>query len=182
VLLGATDDTAEGWRLYKSNLSIKPSLDAEWETYSPQIFISSQLLSLIEASAARKFVVHTDNSEPGILVWVFNPDIHYSSSRRSEPVVRALKIFYQLVDDGQKLLDEHQASLEELRLPRPVYESFQKSLIDSTDLLPPSARKFQDWTIGLLDRFERKKSDGLEYFDDVTHNVLERSNDQSSND
>jgi ubiquitin-protein ligase E3 D len=106
---------------------------------------------------------------------VFNPDIRYSSSRRSELVVRALKLFYQNIDDSQKLLDEHQASLEELPLPVSIYESFQNSLTESTELLPPLARKFEDWTIGLLDRFERRSSDGLKYFDNVTTNVIERS-------
>jgi ubiquitin-protein ligase E3 D len=90
-------------------------------------------------------------------------------------VVRALKLFYQKTDDSQKLLDEHQASLEELPLPASIFASFQNSLIESTDLLPPSARKFQGWTIGLLDRFERRGSDGLKYFDHVTNNVIERS-------
>jgi len=87
-----------------------------------------------------------------------------------------LKIFYQGTDDPQKLLDEHQASLEELSLPRSVFESFKNALTESTDLLPPSARKFQDWTIGLIDRFERRTSDGLKYFDEVTSNVIQRSN------
>jgi hypothetical protein len=48
-------------------------------------------------------------------------------------------------------------------------------LTESTELLPPLARKFEDWTIGLLDRFERRSSDGLKYFDNVTTNVIERS-------
>jgi len=90
-------------------------------------------------------------------------------------VVRALKLFYQKIDDSQKLLDEHQASLEELPLPASIYDSFQNSLTESSDLLPPSARKFEDWTIGLLDRFERRSYDGLKYFDSVTTNVIERS-------
>jgi ubiquitin-protein ligase E3 D len=88
-----------------------------------------------------------------------------------------LKIFYQKTYDAQKLLDEHQASLEELRLPKLIFEPFKQALIDSTDLLPPSARKFQEWTIGLIDRYERHKSDGLKYFDDITNNARERSKD-----
>ena len=103
--------------------------------------------------------------------------MRYSSSRRSELVVRALKIFYQDTEDSQKLLDEHQVSLEELPLPASVFESFKNVLIESTEFLPPSARKFQDWTIGLIDRYERSSSDGLKYFDDITNNVIERSSD-----
>jgi ubiquitin-protein ligase E3 D len=110
-------------------------------------------------------------------VWVFNPDIHYSSSRRSEPVVRALKIFYQMTEDAHMLLDEHQASLEDLPLPASIFESFKSALTQSTDLLPPSARKFQDWTIGMIDRYQRTISDGLKYFDNVTSKAMERSSD-----
>lgn len=91
--------------------------------------------------------------------------------------MRALKIFYQETNNAQKLLDEHQASLEELPLPESVFQSFRNALIQSTDLLPPSARKFQDWTIGLMDRYERRTSDGLKYFDGVTNNVIQRSED-----
>ncbi|ERF71020.1 hypothetical protein EPUS_03300 [Endocarpon pusillum Z07020] len=178
ALLGAIDVSAEGWRLYKSSLSLRPSPTAEWQSFPPEIFISSQLLSLIGSSAARKFIIHPhDDTKQGLLIWVFNPDMRYSSSRRSELVVRALKIFYQNAEDPQKLLDEHQASFEELPLPASVFDSLKNVLIESTEFLPPSARKFQDWTIGLIDRYERNSSDGLKYFDDVTHNVIERSGD-----
>jgi HECT-like Ubiquitin-conjugating enzyme (E2)-binding len=68
ALLGAEDQSAEGRRLYKSSLSVKSSLDADWETFPPEIFISSQLLSLSESSAARKFVVHCDDNNSGLLV------------------------------------------------------------------------------------------------------------------
>jgi HECT-like Ubiquitin-conjugating enzyme (E2)-binding len=66
--MGTQDASAEGWRLYKSSLSVRASLDSQWEKFPPQIFVSSQLLSLIESSAARKFVVHTDEARPGLLV------------------------------------------------------------------------------------------------------------------
>lgn len=169
--------SAEGWRIHKSSLSLKSALDAEWETFLSDIFISSQLLALIDSSAARKFVVHPEDTKEGLLIWVFNPDIRYSSSRRSEPVVRALKIFYQETRDAQKLLDDHQASLHELPLPRYLFESFKVALLKSTDLLPPSSRKFQDWTIGLIDRYERKSSDGLKCFENVTSSIIERAAD-----
>ncbi len=68
ALLGVQDSSLEGWRIFKSGLSIKASLDAQWESFAPEIFISSQLISLIESSAARKFVVHCDEAEKGLLV------------------------------------------------------------------------------------------------------------------
>lgn len=54
--------------MYKSSLSLKPVLNAEWETFPPEMFISSQLLSLTESSVARKFVVHHDDTKNGLLV------------------------------------------------------------------------------------------------------------------
>jgi HECT-like Ubiquitin-conjugating enzyme (E2)-binding len=68
ALLGATDISAEGWRIYKSSISVKSSLKTEWEAYSPEIFISSQLLALINSSAARKFIIHTTDIKQGLLV------------------------------------------------------------------------------------------------------------------
>lgn len=164
-----------GWRIYKSSLSVKARSDKGWETFPPEVFISSQLLGLIDSSAARKFVVHSKDTKHGLLIWVFNPDIYYSSSQRSEPVVRALKIFYQEAREPQNLLDEHQASLQELSLPTPLFDSFKSTLLERTDLLPPSSRKFKDWTISLIDRYERKGSDGLKYFDSVTNSAIERA-------
>ena len=91
--------------------------------------------------------------------------------------MRALKIFYQETSAAQKLLADHQASLHELPLHKSLLESFKTSLLKSTVLLPPSSRKFQDWSIGLMDRYERKDSDGLKYFDNVTSSIIERAAD-----
>lgn len=174
AVVGSQETSLEGLNLLKASLSVKVSPLAEWETFPPDIFISSRLLSLIESSAARKFVIHADNGDHGLLLWIFNPDIHYSTSRRPEPVVRAVKIFYQEIDDPQRLLDEHQASLEELLLPAKSFESVQQALIESTGLLPPNARKFKEWTIGLLDRFEPAKENALKYFAGVTEGAVQQ--------
>lgn len=68
ALLGVLDASLEGWKIYKSSLSIKASVNAQWESFAPEIFIASQLISLIESSAARKFVVHSDEAMTGLLV------------------------------------------------------------------------------------------------------------------
>lgn len=57
-----------GWRIYKSSLSVKARSDKGWETFPPEVFISSQLLGLIDSSAARKFVVHSKDTKHGLLV------------------------------------------------------------------------------------------------------------------
>jgi hypothetical protein len=66
-----------------------------------------------------------------------------------------MKIFYQSVDDPRKLLDEPGNAVEELHLPVPGLQEFITILKQSTTLLPQSARKFKEWSVGLLDRYQR---------------------------
>jgi hypothetical protein len=67
-----------------------------------------------------------------------------------------MKIFYKSLDDPQKLLEEQSNSVEELFIPAPVLEEFMALLKESTTLLPHSARNFQEWSVGLLDRYRRE--------------------------
>ena len=62
--------------------------------YDSASFIAAQLLHLIESSIARKVVVHS-NTDDGLLCWIFNPDIYYSSSKRGPTVYRAMKSLLQ---------------------------------------------------------------------------------------
>lgn len=67
-----------------------------------------------------------------------------------------MKIFYQSVDDPQKLLKEQSNSVEELYLPSSILQEFMTMLKQSTTLLPQSARNFQEWCVGLLERYRRE--------------------------
>ena len=49
------------------------------------------------------------------------------------------------------------ASLEELVLPKEVYEAVKRRLEASNSILPPSARKFREWKTGLMNVFEENK-------------------------
>lgn len=71
---------------------------------------------------------------------------------------RAMKVFYQSAAKPQKMLEGNSTSLEELYLPTPVLEKFTIALANKTLTLPPSARKFQDWNVGLLDRLFKLSS------------------------
>lgn len=63
-----------------------------------------------------------------------------------------MKVFYLHVADPHKILDELSTTVEELFLPAPVMGMLEETLRESTNLLPPAARKFQAWDVGLLDR------------------------------
>lgn len=63
-----------------------------------------------------------------------------------------MKVFYNTVDDPLKMLEKSGNKIEELELPKHVLEKLHTDIKTSTKILPPSARKHQAWTIGLLNR------------------------------
>ncbi|KAF2498933.1 hypothetical protein BU16DRAFT_505490 [Lophium mytilinum] len=187
--LGEVDDRAEGFRLWKWSLAIaeapdydegpdKPqnsdsdmTLKPEFTTYSTQKWISAQFLSLIENQAVRKFCVKPDHhdetsGEEKIMIWVFTPDLTFSSSTSStgtraaipqhpEPT-RAMKVFYQLSAPSTSSSQEEQNLflVEEVRFPAFVFEELRNALMESGMLMPETARMFKTWQVGLLERFQ----------------------------
>ena len=64
-----------------------------------------------------------------------------------------MKILYQAVSNPHEVLEKQRSSVDELQLPDHILQTTRKDLEASTALLPISARKLQDWNVGLLDRF-----------------------------
>ncbi|CAG7971660.1 unnamed protein product [Penicillium olsonii] len=164
-IIGMEDPIAKGWRLLKANVSlnIKQDLDTEagWETHSAEVIVAAQLLELIERESARRFVVHC-GQKSGLLLWVFNPDMRYSNSNPGHSVMaqQAMKVFFQETDDVDELLhpeigNPSPLSVEELELPTMIFEATWTALRDSNLILPTSARKFNEWQVGLLSRYSR---------------------------
>jgi hypothetical protein len=123
------------------------------------------LLYLIENNGVRKFQIHPalPASElqapiPSLLVWVFTPDLLFSSSistpGRLDPT-RSIKVFFERQTwQPLKPGEAESASIEDVEFPEDLYEELDKALQESQKLLPPTARKFQGWEVGLLERFE----------------------------
>lgn len=63
-----------------------------------------------------------------------------------------MKIFYDKVTAPMIVLQNGNGKIEELPVPKFVLETLHANLRTSTNILPASARKFQTWTIGFLDR------------------------------
>jgi len=156
-LVGVHDANENSHRLYKSRLTVHDSSMQGPQSFPASTFICAQLLTLIETSAIRRVVVYTDSESEisGILLWMFNPDIYYSSSKKGAKAYRAMKVFYKHIEKPLKVLEENSNTMEELLLPQLDMNEFQESLRQSTNVLPQSARTFQDWQVGLVDRYER---------------------------
>ena len=85
-----------------------------------------------------------------------------------------MKVFYKEIDDALKMLDENSTTLEELALPDSELTSLKETLTGTADILPASARTFQEWQVGLIDRYEANPS-GLGAMD---QNALNRKTDE----
>jgi len=62
-----------------------------------------------------------------------------------------MKVFYKTVSDPLNYT-RNSTKVEEIQLPEYALKELQTKLQASSTILPQSARKYQDWTIGLLDR------------------------------
>lgn len=88
-------------------------------------------------------------------IWVFNTDIRYTHSTAASPI-RGLKIFYMSV---VPLEDVTTGSLsargfELLSLDDAIFTALQERLQESNLTLCPELRKFSEWNVGTLRRFE----------------------------
>ena len=116
--------------------------------------IHAHLLLSIESQGIRKFLAHSINAEntsEGLLLWVFAPNIIYSSSTLGKGPKRAMKILFQKVAKPLKILESQDTKLEGIELPANALESLHIALRISSDILPESARKIQGWNVALLD-------------------------------
>ncbi|KAL8749718.1 MAG: hypothetical protein Q9184_006697 [Pyrenodesmia sp. 2 TL-2023] len=92
------------------------------------------------------------DSPKGPKVWIFNTNIIYSSTLVPESPKQALKVYYKYIADSKKVLEQESLRVDELQLPNDATASLCAALDASTRLLPISARKFQEWTVGFLER------------------------------
>ena len=74
------------------------------------------------------------------------------SDERSDPT-RAMKILSKPVENPAEALQKSQYSLEHITVPRRLFKAVMHSLEASRGVLPLSSRSFQDWNVGLLERF-----------------------------
>lgn len=90
-ILGTTKPSEDLIRLSKFSIAVnKSGSNTIFQSYPASVFTCAQILSLIEATALKRFVVHSASSEAAadgeqtksqpLIMWIFNPDIYYSCS------------------------------------------------------------------------------------------------------
>jgi hypothetical protein len=179
AVIGKLDPFANGFHIYKWALSItNRCTPSQPSTFPLSNFITAHLLSHVSAQAVHKFVLYappttsgpeyknTTPSSPIIHIWVFAPYLITSSSTSFSPANSSSsppkpqpvsKIFYRTITPSilDKLLENTSiiTAIEEIILPSSVMFGLERVLRESTVNLPPSAQRFQDWSVGLLGRY-----------------------------
>lgn len=93
--------------------------------------------------------------EPKALhLWVLNANLIYSSSSRHGPKT-AVKVLYKDIDmeEANKLAESMKGDVQDITFPKEGIETARADLMMSTSLLPVSERSFQNWNVGLLERW-----------------------------
>jgi ubiquitin-protein ligase E3 D len=92
-----------------------------------------------------------------LYIWVLNPNVVYASSfLESRGSNTAMKLFYRQVEveEGNKIVDALDSDVQEVTMPTTAVEAAIVALNASNQLLPDKDRRFKDWTVGLLHRWE----------------------------
>ncbi|EPE36587.1 hypothetical protein GLAREA_08750 [Glarea lozoyensis ATCC 20868] len=82
-----------------------------------------------------------------------------NSTSKSSQIACGLKVklFWNHVDEKAAIELQDREDTEELSLPVEAIEELSACLQNSANILPPSARRFQTWNVGLLDRYEQPR-------------------------
>ncbi|KAL6817029.1 ubiquitin-conjugating enzyme E2-binding protein [Trichoderma sp. SZMC 28015] len=128
--------------------------------------LAATLIATISRSGSSKSVVasHTLDATPegpqselsqSLHLWVLNANVVYSSTMR-EGRRTAIKVLYQDIDieEGNKLVDSMTSGVQEISFPAAAISAARQMLRESNSLLPSSERLFQQWHVGLLERWK----------------------------
>lgn len=157
--MGQVHASSGGYKLRKAHLSLSRESDSPFVSYDAEEWLSCHLLSSIDSQGVRKFTItNTTPDSNALKVWIFSPDINVSSSAAGKPEpIQAIKILWvESVASPQDVghLNRQALSEGELELPAGEMDILRNALLQSAQLLPDSARKFQAWNVALLQRFK----------------------------
>ena len=157
-MLGLSEAVTGATSLHKLHLSLSTGAELAAKSHDNAKWLACLLLCAMENQGVRKFAVQRSAGAKSTLkLWVFTPDLTVSSSKMAsaEPM-RVVKVLWQELEDvdtGPERLSDMTLSEGELRLQRIEVESLLELLKESAALIPEAAREFQEWNVGLLERF-----------------------------
>ncbi|KAK8050645.1 HECT-type E3 ubiquitin transferase [Apiospora phragmitis] len=131
--------------------------------------VSAMLLATLSSSACSKTVIIpsiTTNSaaeeqqqqQQLLHIWLFNQDITFTSTKQrpEQRPVSAVKVFYRFVGQAEadKLVESMTSDVQDITLPAAAAAQLRKELELSNGYLPSRVRNFNQWRIGLLEKWK----------------------------
>lgn len=136
------------WNLRLEGAGLVPS-------YNDYVYVSTMISDLIDSHAIYTFSIKIEeepvDSPTRLLIWVFNPDVLYTTTGcRSKK--SGFKVFYSTDNDKIPALMQSRGDIEPVILPAKVYESFLAHLETNSSLLPENYRWFGNWRAGIAEK------------------------------
>ncbi|KAK8087969.1 HECT-type E3 ubiquitin transferase [Apiospora hydei] len=133
--------------------------------------VSAMLLATLSRSACSKTVIipsttttSTSSNAPAgeeqqlLHIWLFNQDITFTSTKQrpEQRPVSAVKVFYRFVNQAEadKLVESMTSDVQDITLPAAAAAQLREELEMSNGYLPSPARNFNQWKIGLLEKWK----------------------------
>lgn len=162
--IGLFNALASSVTLFKWQVTCETALPSQAPSSSE--CLAATLIATISRSGSSKSVVapHTleadaegaePETSPYLHLWVLNANVVYSSTMR-EARRAAIKVLYQDIDteQGDKLVESMTSGVQEISFPAAAIKAARQILRESNSLMPVSERLFQQWHVGLLERWE----------------------------
>ncbi|KAK5990789.1 hypothetical protein PT974_09062 [Cladobotryum mycophilum] len=126
--------------------------------------LAATLIATISRSGSSKSVItphgltFLDEKQAASLrslyLWVLNANVVYTSNT-TQGRKTAIKVLYQNIDEeaGNKLVESMTSGVQEINFPAAAIETAREVIQESNALLPKPERLFQQWHVGLLERW-----------------------------
>jgi hypothetical protein len=88
-------------------------------------------------------------------IWVFNANITFSSTEAPTSPVNAVKVFYRMInqEEANRILESLTSDVQDISLPSEAITTIVELLNTSNSFVPESDRRFKEWTVGLLGKW-----------------------------
>ncbi|KAI1113117.1 ubiquitin-conjugating enzyme E2C-binding protein [Nemania sp. NC0429] len=171
--IGVRDDQATSVSIFKWQVLVQQQ-NKNIAGPSPSLAqcASAMLLATVARSGCSKSIflpvrgVSPDGPKPkdaGLVqdllnIWVFNANITFSSTEAPTSPIHAVKVFYRTVspDEADKMLESMTSDVQDISLPPEAIQRIGELLNKSNAFVPESDRRFQNWTVGLLEKWNGK--------------------------
>ncbi|KAI0109510.1 ubiquitin-conjugating enzyme E2-binding protein [Nemania sp. FL0031] len=169
--LGVRNDQAQSVSIFKWQVLVKQK-SANIPELSPSLAqcVSAMLLATMARSGCSKSILlpmrglsfddskpeHAANVRDLLNIWVFNANITFSSTEAPISPITAVKVFYRRVtqEEADKMLDSITSDVQDISLPFEAITTIAELLNKSNAFVPETDRKFKEWTVGLLEKWD----------------------------